>query len=213
MPGCKTEARMLTLDHVAVSTEALETGAAEVEAALGVALETGGRHAAMGTWNRLLSLGEREYFELIAIEPGAPRPAQPRWFDLDNFAGRTRATTWICRTDDLDAALGAAPPGAGVPWELERGALRWRMAVPRDGKLPFGGLFPALIEWRGPAHPAPRLPDRGVRLAGLRLHSPRANALRDALAPLIADDRVDILDAEVPRLEAVLATPQGEVVL
>jgi hypothetical protein len=63
----------------------------------------------MGTWNRLLSLGPEEYFELIAIEPGAPGPAQPRWFDLDNFAGPTRATTWICRCDDLDAALALAP--------------------------------------------------------------------------------------------------------
>jgi hypothetical protein len=46
------------------------------------------------------------------------------------------------------------------------------MAVPTDGKLPFGGLFPALIQWEGTAHPAPRLPDRGVRLLALELHSP-----------------------------------------
>jgi hypothetical protein len=63
---------MLTLDHIAVSTTALETGTAEVEAALGLPLAPGGQHAAMGTWNRLLSLGPEEYFELIAIEPGAP---------------------------------------------------------------------------------------------------------------------------------------------
>lgn len=204
---------MLTLDHIAVSTEALETGAAEIEAALGVPMEPGGRHAAMGTWNRLLSLGDQEYFELIAIEPGAPAPAQPRWFDLDNFAGATRTTTWICSAEDLDAALAAAPEGAGVPWDLERGDLRWRMAVPRNGKLPFGGLFPAMIEWQGAAHPAARLPDRGVRLTGLRLHSPDADELRAALAPLIADERIEIREAEAPRIESVLTTPQGEVVL
>ncbi|MGP1358223.1 VOC family protein [Roseicyclus sp.] len=204
---------MLTLDHIAVSTEALETGAAEVEAALGLALNPGGQHAAMGTWNRLLSLGASEYFELIAIEPGAPGPSQPRWFDLDNFRGATRATTWICRTPDLDAALAAAPDGVGVPWDFARGDFSWRMAVPRDGKLPFGGLFPALIEWHGTAHPAPRLPDLGVRLTALRLHSPEAEALRAALAPLISDDRVSVHAAEVPRMEAVLAAPGGEVVL
>ncbi|MCU4653128.1 VOC family protein [Roseibacterium sp. SDUM158016] len=204
---------MLTLDHIAVSTEALEDGAAEVEAALGVPLAPGGQHAAMGTWNRLLSLGPEEYFELIAIEPGAPGPDQPRWFDLDNFTGATRATTWICRTDNLDAALAAAPEGAGVPWDLERGDLSWRMAVPEDGKLPFGGLFPAMIQWNGPAHPAPRLPDRGVRLTALRLHSPEADALRAALAPLIDDARLQVIGSDTPRMEAVLSTPRGEVLL
>lgn len=204
---------MLTLDHIAVATTALETGAPEIETRLGVPLEPGGRHHAMGTWNRLLSLGPSEYLELIAIEPGAPAPAQPRWFDLDSFTGATRATTWICRCDDLDAALAQAPEGTGTPWNLERGDLRWRMAVPVTGRLPFHGLFPALIEWQGPAHPAPRLPDRGVRLRELRLFSPEATALSGALAQRIADSRLSILDAGSPRMEAVFTTPGGEVVL
>ncbi len=204
---------MLTLDHIAISAGALETGAAEVEAALGLPLAPGGRHEAMGTWNRLLSLGEEEYLELIAIEPGAPGPSQPRWFALDAFGGATRTTNWICRTPDLDAALATAPEGTGVPWDLQRGDLSWRMAVPRDGQLPFGGLFPALIEWRGEAHPAPRLPDHGARLAGLRLHTPEAAALRAALAPLIDDPRIEIVAADAPRIEAAIDTPTGRVVL
>jgi hypothetical protein len=204
---------MLTIDHIAVSTLALETGAREVEAALGLPLAPGGQHAAMGTWNRLLSLGAEEYLEVIAIEPGAPGPSGPRWFDLDRFTGATRATTWICRTPDLDAALRAAPEGAGVPLALRRGDLSWRMAVPATGLLPFGGLFPALIEWHGAAHPAPRLPDHGARLSRLRLHTPEAGALRDALAPLVADARIEIVEAQVPRMEAIIATPHGDVAL
>jgi hypothetical protein len=203
---------MLTLDHIAISAERLEAGAAEVERALGLPLQGGGQHAAMGTHNRLLSLGP-DYLEVIAIDPEGSAPAQPRWFDLDSFAGQTRATTWICRCDDLEAALAAAPEGAGVPWDLARGELSWRMAVPVDGKLPLGGLFPALIEWRGPAHPAPRLTDLGARLVGLRLFSPEAAALRAALAPLIEDARVEVFTAPAPRMEAVIATPTGEVVL
>lgn len=203
---------MLTLDHIAISAERLEAGAAEVERALGLPLQGGGQHAAMGTHNRLLSLGP-DYLEVIAIDPEGSAPAQPRWFDLDSFAGQTRATTWICRCDDLEAALAAAPEGAGVPWDLARGELSWRMAVPVDGKLPLGGLFPALIEWQGPAHPAPRLTDLGARLVGLRLFSPEAAALRAALAPLIEDARVAVIAAPAPRMEAVIATPTGEVVL
>jgi hypothetical protein len=203
---------MLALDHIAVATERLQSGAADVERALGLPVQPGGRHAAMGTHNRLLSLGA-EYLEVIAIDPDGRAPDQPRWFDLDHFSGTTRTTTWICRCDDLGAALAAAPAGTGVPWALERGDLRWRMAVPRDGRLPCAGLFPALMQWEGTAHPAPRLADVGARLAGLRLISPEAAELRAALAPLIDDPRLEIAAGPAPRIEARLATPAGEVVL
>jgi len=203
---------MLTLDHIAISAKRLVEGVEEVERALGLPLQGGGQHAAMGTHNRLLSLGP-DYLEVIAIDPEGTAPAQPRWFDLDSFSGRTRATTWICRCDDLDAALVASPEGTGIPWSLSRGDLSWRMAVPTDGKLPFAGLFPALIQWEGPAHPAPRLTDLGARLVALRLHSPEPEALRAALAPLIDDPRIEIIAAPAPRLEAVIATPTGAVVL
>ena len=203
---------MLTLDHIAVCAERLAEGAETVERALGLPLQPGGQHAAMGTHNRLMGLGA-DYLEVIAIDPEGQAPAQPRWFDLDRFTGKTRATTWICRCDDLEAALAMAPPGAGVPWQLARGDLRWRMAVPVDGILPFDGLFPALIQWEGVAHPAPRLTDVGARLAGLRLFSPKAEALQAALAPLISDARIEVIEADAPRMEAVIATPEGEVVL
>ena len=94
----------------------------------------------MGTHNRLMGLGA-DYLEVIAVDPEGPRRRSPRWFDLDNFSGATRATTWICRCDDLEAALAAAPEGAGVPWSLARGGSALADGVPRDGKLPFGGLF------------------------------------------------------------------------
>ena len=200
---------MLTFDHLAIACDTLDRGIAHVEATLGVTLAPGGEHPAMGTHNRLLSLGPGEYLEVIAVNPGAPAPDQPRWFDLDGFSGAPRVTNWICRCDDLDAALAAAPEGAGVPWALERGDLRWRMAVPRDGKLPFDGTFPAIIEWQGGAHPAPRLPDHGLRLSALHLAHPRAEALRSALAPLIAENRLEISEARYPSLTAELTGPGG----
>lgn len=204
---------MLTLDHIAVSAEALGPGTEDVESALGQPLLPGGKHPDMGTHNRLLSFGPEAYFELIAIDPGAEGPDQPRWFNLDEFEGRTRVTNWICRCPDIEAAIALAPNGIGVPWALARADLRWTMAVPRDGKLPFDGLFPALIQWHGTAHPAPRLQDTGVRLKALRLFSPEADALRAALHPLLRDARVCVLAAEAPRIEAELSTPDGDVTL
>ena len=118
---------MLVLDHIAVAATDLAAGAQAVEAKLGLTLQPGGQHPHMGTHNRLMSLGP-DYLEVIAIDPEGATPAQPRWFDLDRFTGAPRATTWICRCDDLEAALAHAPPGTGRPWDLARADLRWSLS-------------------------------------------------------------------------------------
>ena len=182
-----------------------------VERLLGVPMAGGGRHAAMGTHNRLLSLGDL-YLEVIAIDPAAPPPGHARWFDLDRFSGPPRLTNWIVACDDIGAALAAGPSGWGAPLHLSRGDYRWQMAVPGDGVLPFGGLFPALIQWQGPHHPAGALPDAGLRLARLTVTHPKAASLRAALQSL-DDPRVEILAGDMPGLSARIDTPRGQVVL
>ncbi|MBU9696903.1 VOC family protein [Rhodobacteraceae bacterium HSP-20] len=202
---------MLVLDHLAVSCTGLAEGVAAVEAALGLPLAAGGQHPHMATHNRLLSLGPDLYLEVIAADPSQPRPAWPRWFDLDRFSGPPRLTNWICRTGDLDAELAQSPAGTGTPVALQRGDFRWRMAVPASGILPFDNRFPALIQWEGTAHPAPRLPDHGARLTALHITHPQPDALRAALSRL-SDPRVHVT-AGPPALRATITTPQGERVL
>ncbi len=197
----------LALDHLAVAAETLEEGAAAVEAALGVALQPGGRHAHFGTLNRLLGLEDGLYLEVIAIDPDAPAPAFPRWFDLDRFAGRPRPRAWICRTGDLDGLV-AAHPGAGHPVALARGDLSWRMAVPETGVLPYDNVFPAVIEWQGEAHPAARLMPSGCALRRLVVSHPRAAALEAELAGALRDARV-AFEPGVPALRAEIDTPVG----
>jgi len=197
---------MLRLDHLAVSALSLADGVAAVEAALGLPLGPGGQHPHMATHNRLLGLGD-VYLEVIATDPAVAVPAWPRWFDLDRFTGAPRLTNWIAACDDLAAALAAAPAGTGVPVDLARGDLRWRMAVPGDGCLPFDGAYPALIQWQGP-HPAARLPDVGARLHRLVVAHPQADALRAALHGF-ADPRVVIVPGATKALQATIATPHG----
>lgn len=196
----------LTLDHLAVTAGTLEEGAGYVEAALGQSPGAGGRHAAMGTHNRLLGLGDL-YLEAIAIDPEAPPPGRARWFGLDAFTGAPRLAAWVLRCDDLDAAL-ALLPEAGRPVALARGALRWRMAVPAGGALPMDGLFPALIEWQGSAHPCDSLPGTGMRLDALHLSHPEAPELAARLAPLMHEPRLHFV-ADPPGLGARLATSKG----
>jgi hypothetical protein len=200
---------MLVLDHIAVAAETLAEGAAHVEAALGVELSDIGLHDRMGTHNRLLGLGPGVYLEVIAVNPDAAPPAQARWFDLDNFTGRPRLTNWIVRTNDLAGTLAGAPAGMGVPISFARGPYLWQMGVPPDGKLPFDGAAPALIEWESALHPAERLPDRGCRLAGLTVEHPEAEALLAAFPPLGQVEGVRIATGPVRRLWAEIDTPAG----
>ena len=200
----------MQLDHLAIAGETLDAAASHVEAALGLPLQPGGAHPQFGTHNRLMGLADGLYLEAIAIDPEAPAPDRARWFDLDRLTGPPHLRSWINRVDDLDAAL-ARHTGAGAPVALARGDLRWRMAVPGDGVLPFDGCFPALIEWQGPGHPAQRLAPSGARLARLIVAHPEAAALRAALAGL-ADARVTI-EPGAPALRAEIATPHGMRVL
>ena len=193
----------LRLDHLVVRARTLEEGAAWVEAALGVPPGPGGRHEAMGTHNRLLSLGPDEYLEVIAIDPDARAPDGPRWFGLDGFDGPPALAAWVLAAGDLDRALAALPVGMGAPMDLARGALRWRMAPAPPGPVP------SVIEWRtGP--PAPGLPDGGCRLRRLSVAGPEAPALREILAPLMAPDpRLLFGAAGAPAMRAHLDTPSG----
>ncbi len=198
----------MRLDHLAVSAGTLDEGVAYVEAAFGVALAPGGQHAHMATHNRLLGLGDI-YLEVIAADPALPRPAWPRWFDLDNFAGPPRLTNWVAACDDLAAEVALGPEGLGIPVDLARGDLRWQMAIPPTGRLPFDGAFPALIHWHGSAHPAQRLPDAGVRLIRLEIAHPSAEGLRAALTGRLNDPRVVIATGPQKAMQATFSTPHG----
>ena len=193
----------MELDHLVVTCAELADGRAWVEERLGVPMQEGGRHAAMGTWNALLSLGPNAYLDVIAPDPGAPDPGRPRWFALDRRAGPA-LTNWMVRTDDLDAALGRAPSGIGTPTRMSRGALSWRVCLPADGELPLDGAFPGLLQWDG-AHPAPGLADRGCRLSRLEVSAPDPAAL----APLGLDDPRIVLAEGPASLRATIVTPHG----
>jgi len=156
------------LDHLVVAASDVESGARWVEAQIGVAPGPGGKHVLMGTHNRLLSLGPGVFLEVLAIDPDAPPPARPRWFELDTPAMKARLAKspvllhWVERTDDLEAALRDYSHPVEI-LSLSRGAYRWRMGVTRDGSLPGGGEIPTLIQWEG-ARPADALADSGCRL-------------------------------------------------
>jgi hypothetical protein len=209
LPCNKSEIEM-ELDHLAVAATTLDEAADAIETALGVSMQPGGQHQMFGTHNRLLGLEGGVYLEAIAIDPSAADPGRGRWFDLDAFEGPARLSNWICRTPDIGAALGALPEGLGSPVQLSRGDLRWRMAVPESGRLPYDNIFPALIQWQGSLHPGSMLAPSGCFLQRLVVAHPDAHALRAAVP--LHDDRV-VFEVGTVALMAEFGTPHGMRVL
>lgn len=200
------------LDHLVVAAADLETGSAWLEERLGVPLVEGGRHAVMGTHNRLLRLGPQLYLELIAVDPAAPPPGRPRWFGLDDpalragLAERPRLIHWVARCDAMPAA-----PDMEI-LDMARGDYRWRIRVTADGRLPGGGLVPSLIQWASPIHPAQHLPEAGCALMKLEGFHAEAARIRDALASVGLAGALALYAAgpdEAPGLVAYLKTPGG----
>ena len=204
----------MAFDHLVVTARTLDEGTSYVEAVLGTKLSGGGKHVKMGTHNRLLSLGNDAYLEVIAIDPDAPKPAHRRWFNLDNFSGAPRLMNWACNTDDIDAALEAAPPGSGTPMSLKRGDLTWQMAVPEFGRLPFDDAMPALIQWFSDTRPPQMLDDIGFRMTRLDVFHPKADALLAEFPALHSmHGLVSVLPGPEKRLIATISTPSGDRVL
>jgi len=177
----------LALDHLVIAARTLDEGLDWCEVTLGLRPEAGGRHAFMGTHNRVFAIGSatfpRAYAEIIAIDPQAPAPTQhARWFDLDDAAlQRTLAADgpqlvhWVARCDDIaatHAAMRAAGIDCGEVKAAERmtpqGLLRWKISVRADGRRALAGAAPALIEW-GHVHPTDSMPDSGITLQAMRV--------------------------------------------
>lgn len=201
---------MLTLDHLAVAGETLQEAVAHVEEALGVKMGPGGEHAHFGTHNQLIGLADGLYLEAIAANPAAETLPYPRWFDLDRLEGAPRLGNWICRTDDMDAELARLDVNAGNVVHLTRGDLRWRMAVPDSGALPYDNRFPALIQWDVAVTPAEILTPSGVALVQLEVVHPEAEDLRATVG--LGDPRV-VYSAGASALRATFDTPHGRRVL
>ncbi|MDH4059721.1 MAG: VOC family protein [Aquincola sp.] len=208
------------VDHLVVAAQTLDEGAQWCEATLGITPGPGGKHALMGTHNRLFRIaGDRfpdAYFEIIAIDPAAPPLGRARWFGLDtvDVSAGPRLVHWVGRIPAIEADLQAlrslgidAGEVLAASRDTPHGPLHWRIAVRRDGALQFGGALPTLIEW-GERHPATTMPASGVTLRSLTLRR-----LGAAIVDTLGLQDVLVAADSGPALCAQLDTPLGPVTL
>jgi hypothetical protein len=200
------------LDHLVVTAASCEQGVSWLQARSGITIPFGGQHPLMGTHNHLTALAEDQFLEVIAIDPVARKPDRTRWFNLDDERHQTRLaaapalTTWVVATENLDESLEVARQlgiDPGVPVNLTRGDLNWRLALKEDGSLAYDGVFPILIEWPPEVNPVSKMQDQGIRLENLVAQHPQAVLLSKAVKRLGLAGLISI-QAGAPSLSADL---------
>lgn len=210
------------LDHIVIGAADLEQGVAYVEEHLGIKVPFGGSHPVMATLNCVTRLSDTTFLEILAIDPEARQPLQPRWFGLDDPAIRRKLAhspallTWVVNCDDITTALSNAEIGFGEPQPLSRGDLRWYFGVPDDGRLIAGGILPYIISWQTETHPAASMKHLGCKLENINISTPFYDWTMRQLEAIGALSQVRVNNspaATVPCLEVEFTTPQGKQVL
>jgi hypothetical protein len=213
---------MNRLDHLVIAAETLLQGVDYIRSTLAVEIPKGGVHKTMGTHNHLMQLGNDTYIEVIAINPEAAAPRQPRWFNLDDSLMRAslqrqpRLITWVINTADIKAVERDSKLPLGVPTKLSRDSLHWQLGLTEDGRLLANGLVPYVLQWHTEQHPSRSMADLGCRLDSLEIYHNRPDWLHSILASIDADHLVGIhplADTETPYLSANIETPSGLVSL
>ena len=201
------------LDHILLGCTVLTSGIEFVAKHTGVRAAFGGVHPGRGTQNALLSLGEKHYLEIIALDPlqsdapdhyGVAKLIWPRlvgWAahpgDLNSFATRLR---------EADIAFDGPNPGSRK--RPDGRLLQWKTLNLKDD---HSGLLPFFIEWSADTiHPSADSPT-GCRIVRFEIATPEPEQLSNTVAILGLD--VKIVKAEYAQLRATIAGPKGELVL
>jgi hypothetical protein len=205
------------VDHLLLGASDLDQGIAWVEKTTGVKAVAGGSHPGVGTRNALLSLGGKQYLEIIA-----PDPAQTAFnFQIDvRKLAVPRLITWAAVTTDVNAVAKIAReaghqifgPRDGSRARPDGKTLKWKtMGVMNTLGVQGVEPVPFFIEWAADSlHPS-QDSSKGCRLSSIELEHPDPAAVRETLGKLGIE--IDMKPAKEARLKAALDTPKGRVVL
>lgn len=208
---------LAVVDHLVLGVADMDRGTSWLEERTSLKPLIINRSPRSVTWNALLSLGNRQYLEIVA--PGPAQPDGGYRNDLHSLS-EPRLLTWAAVTDDITALAvtiseagfrvsgprggnSVMPSGATYPWRMLR--------VSNDFAVNGIDPFPYFIEWVPEyGHPAREMPI-GCRLEAFQIEHPDADVLRETLQMFDVDAPIE--RAANARLAAVLSTPNGELEL
>jgi hypothetical protein len=203
------------LDHVMVGASDLDAGIAWFEKVTGVRPAIGGSHPGVGTRNAIVSIGTRQYLEILAPDP-AQHDSTARILPFLKSLTSPRPIAWGARANNIEemqhktqaAGIQYRAPTPGSRTAPDGRVFEWVNMLPAD--FP-NRLLPFFIQWSvNSPHPSEDAP-RGCTLAGLRFESPNADLETDCFRKLGL--RGDIRTAARPRVLVTLDTRLGRVEL
>lgn len=182
------------------------------EVTLGIAPGASGDHTQYAMHNRLFKITTPAhplaYFEIVAINPDAKRPANAHgkhWFDMDDATLQATITTqprllyFVVNTGDIQSTrieLKKQDIDLGPVMHASRhsrcGVLQWQITVRDNGQRLFKDALPlpGLIQWGKPntaeplrLHPRNSLPRLGVTLQSISITHPTATKLKHLKQP------------------------------
>ncbi|MFM0504972.1 VOC family protein [Paraburkholderia caffeinilytica] len=203
----------MLLDHIAWGAPDLDEGSALFQALTGVTPVTGGSHAGFGTRNRLSSLDEISFFEIVAPDPAQTESRSGLAVSIGALS-RPAILSYMVQTTNLDAACVAAEAcGLIVTEKLPMSrtrpdGVRLAWTIAKFSHPDYGAAIPFAIDWQGSPHPAATTPG-GCTLKRFAVLHPKPAGLARIYQKMCID--VDVHGAVAPGFVAVLDTPNGEV--
>ena len=203
------------LDHLVFGVPDLARGIELVERETGVRARFGGQHPGRGTHNALLSLGGRQYLEIIAMDPDQANAPGLLFSELESLS-QPKFIAWAVAVESVSdiarraraANIETIGPLEGSRARAGASLLTWktlRLAGPSVEGLPF------FIEWQeGTAHPSQDAPP-GCKLTSFEIEHADPEKIGRMLKSLGAE--AIIAPGSRLRLKARLQTPKGEVEL
>jgi hypothetical protein len=205
------------VDHLLLGAADLDQGITWFEKLAGVKAIIGGVHPGAGTRNALVSLGNRQYLEIIA-----PDPAQTAYnFQIDvRKLAEPRLITWAAATTDINSVAEKARasghqlfgPRDGSRARPDGKTLRWKTLGVLAG-LGAGSVdpIPFFIQWDADSlHPS-QDSSKGCELQSFEIEHPSPSGVIETLKKLGIEAKVK--QAKEARLRAILKTPRGKVEL
>lgn len=199
------------LDHILLGCDDLDRGIAFIEERTGVRAVFGGVHPGRGTQNALLSLGTRQYLEIIAPDP--KQSGKPQYPVITTLT-EPRLIGWAAHPGDLQSlaaklaqsGVAAAGPIPGSRKRPDGRLLQWKTLTLKQNPA---SLLPFFIEWSADSiHPSADSP-KGCSLLRFEAASPDPEALSKRASLLKLD--LLIVKADHPQLRATIAGPKAQV--
>jgi hypothetical protein len=206
------------LDHLLLGAADLESGIEWIEERTGTRAAIGGSHPGRGTQNALVSLGERQYLEIIAPDPA--QVGSESWLPHLPALTEPRLVWWAAASADVQRLSGsirghghevsgchpgsrARPDGGTLTWTTF--AVTTPLAGDHVNPVPF------FIEWSPDTlHPSQDSPRAG-RLVSIDFEHPDPDRLSTMLRAIGIDAAVK--PSAAVRIVAALDTACGRIVI